>query len=44
MDTIGCLVVGPQDLEQGHVTVKNLGSGDQQVVDMAVDSVVSLLN
>jgi len=39
-----CLVVGPQDLEQGHVTVKNLGSGDQQVVDMAVDSVVSLLN
>jgi len=39
-----CLVVGPQDLEQGHVTVKNLGSGDQQVVELAVDSVLSLLN
>jgi len=39
-----CLVVGPQDLEQGHVTVKNLSSGDQQVVEMAVDSVLSLLN
>jgi histidyl-tRNA synthetase len=39
-----CLVVGPQDLEQGQVTVKNLGSGGQQVVDMAVDSVHSLLN
>jgi len=38
-----CIVVGPQDLEQGQVTVKNLKTGEQNVAEFTLDGVRSLI-
>jgi histidyl-tRNA synthetase len=38
-----CIVVGPQDLEQGQVTVKNLKTGEQNAAEFNLNAVRSLI-
>ena len=37
------VIIGPQDLEKGECTIKNLVSGEQSTVPLAIDSVSTVL-
>ena len=45
-DSIGatyCCIVGPRDLEQGQLSVKNLNTGEQSTIAMDVDTVIEFI-